>query len=173
MKNFLLLHFVTAFTFCNSQQATTDKTKTEPSTKFENSVYEVDNTDKEMLTAIKKAKSTFSQFENALESKNENYKNFTLKKAFQSPNGEEQLWIMYIMKIPNSKKFVGIVGNEPMYTKEVKFDDTVEIEPEEVTDWMYFDHSIVKGAYTLHVLRDRMSAEEKKAFDAESGFVFE
>lgn len=173
IKKILFFPFLTAFVFCQSQKISTGKANEEPSKKFENSVYNVDNDDKEMSNAIEKAKTTFPEFEKAIASKNPNYKNFSLKKAFKSPSGDEQIWIAFVVKRPNSTKYVGIIGNEPLFTKEVKFDDIVELEPEEATDWMYSDGNIIRGAYTLHVLRDRMSADERKAFDAESGFVFE
>lgn len=173
IKNILFLSLLTIFAFCKSQQTSASTAKEEPPKKFENSVYNLDNDDKEMLHAIEIAKSTFSEFEKAITSKNPNFKNFSLKKAYKSPYGYEQIWIAFVVKRPNSTRYVGIIGNEPQFTKEVKFDDIVELETEEVTDWMYLDNHIVRGAYTLHVLRDRMSPDARKAFDAESGFVFE
>jgi uncharacterized protein YegJ (DUF2314 family) len=140
----------------------------------ENSVYRLDAEDKEMLEATELAKKTFSEFEAAIKSDNPDFKNFTLKKSFKSAFGDEHIWIKYIIADSKKNRYVGIVGIQPMFTEEVKYDDIVEIKPYEITDWMYFDkNNVVKGAYTLRLLRKRMSEKERKLFDKESGYIFE
>lgn len=139
----------------------------------EQQVYEVSDIDKDMNAAILKAQKTFNQFEKAIKSNATNYKNFTLKKAFPSDFGDEHIWIMYIL--PHSTKkdvYVGIVGNEPLNTKKVKLDEVVEVSKKEVTDWMFYENDQLKGAYTMKVLRNRMTEADKKNFDEETGNIF-
>ncbi|WP_280173629.1 DUF2314 domain-containing protein [Cellulophaga fucicola] len=73
----------------------------------------------------------------------------------------------------NNAKFKGIVGNKPLYDINVKYGDTIEIDESNISDWMYFDDKIAKGAYTIKVLRNQMSAEEQKQFDIQSGLLFD
>jgi len=55
----------------------------------------------------------------------------------------------------------------------VKIGDTIEIRPNEISDWMYIDNGTLRGGSTIRVLRNRMSVEERTAFDAEYGVVIE
>lgn len=52
------------------------------------------------------------------------------------------------------------VDNNPISTQEVRLGDTIKIRFQDITDWMFFDKDIVRGAYTSKVLRKRMSSEE-------------
>jgi uncharacterized protein YegJ (DUF2314 family) len=70
-------------------------------------------------------------------------------------------------------KYAGTVNSPPVYTKEVKHDEVVEIEKNEISDWIYFDNGILQGGYTIRILRDRMTKEERKEFDEKSGYKFE
>ena len=40
----------------------------------------------------------------------------------------------------------------------------------DITDWMYVDKGILQGGYTIKLIRNRMSKEERAKFDA--GFPF-
>ncbi len=51
--------------------------------------------------------------------------------------------------------------------------DTITVDKNRISDWMYFDKGIVKGGFTIKVLRDQMTEEEQKLYDFESGLIFE
>ncbi|MDL2303665.1 DUF2314 domain-containing protein, partial [Dysgonomonas sp. OttesenSCG-928-D17] len=72
--------------------------------------------------------------------------------------------------------FTGILDNEPL-DKNIgyKYGDTVIVDPQQVSDWLYIDAQtgLTHGGYTFKVIRNRMSPEERAAFDAESGLKFE
>ena len=42
----------------------------------------------------------------------------------------------------------------------------MEINRNEISDWMYIKNSVLHGGYTIRLLRDRMTEEERKEFDA-------
>jgi uncharacterized protein YegJ (DUF2314 family) len=172
-KTFLIcLTFIS--TSCKSQQVNTTKTNEIEQTKtFENTVYEVNATDNEMLNAIQMAKNTFDEFEKALKSENPSFKNFTLKKPYESENGDENLLISPVLFNPKTNKYIGIIASKPIHTKKVKFDEIVEIERNEIVDWMYFQDNVLKGGYTLRLLRSRMTEEDRILFDKETGYKFE
>lgn len=135
-------------------------------------VYRVEGEDKKMKKAIRQAKASFNEFETAIKSDNLNFKNFLLKKGFESPNGEEYLWVRNILINKVNNNYVGIVANEPLYTKAVQNGDFIEISCDDASDWMYLDNNVVKGGYTLKLLRNRMSKKERQQFDAESNLKF-
>jgi uncharacterized protein YegJ (DUF2314 family) len=167
MKKVILIYLSTIFTSCSGQQVNTEK-KT-----LVNTVITIGAEDKEMLNAIKTAKKTFSEFEKAMKSGNPNFKNFTLKKPYKSDKGDEYLWIKSVMFYAKKNRYVGIIADAPLYTNEVKYDEIVEIDEDEISDWMYFENNVVRGGYTLRLLRSRMSVENKKLFDKESGYIFD
>lgn len=128
--------------------------------------------DDEMNSAIENAKKTFTkEFHTALLSKNPNYSNFTIKQKFDLPNDSgEHIWIGDIEY--KKGKYSGVIQNEPYEPVGVKLGDTVDVNIEKLSDWMYYDKNIVKGAYTVKVLRKTLTDEEKKQMDA-GGLIYE
>lgn len=132
----------------------------------------VETQDNEMNIAIENAKKTFStDFHKALLSKNPDFSNFTVKQRFNVPGGDgEHIWIGDIVFYDG--KYHGIIQNEPIETTDVKLGDEVVVNVENLSDWMYYDKNIVKGAYTVKVLRKTMTDEERKQMDSE-GLIYE
>ena len=130
-----------------------------------------DTSDSDMNNAVDLAKNTFPEFEKAILSDNLDYSNFTLKQRFATEDGNgEHLWIREI-EYENGRYF-GIVDNVPVSLKQIQVEDTIEISKKDISDWMYYDKNIVKGAYTVKVLRKQMSAEERRIMSAE-GLIYE
>ncbi len=127
--------------------------------------------DTEMNTAIENAQKSLFKFKEAITSKNPNYYNFALKEKFNTNEGGEHIWISEVEYFDN--KYFGIVDGKPISTTEVKFGDTIEVNQQNITDWMYFDNKTVKGAYTTKVLRKRMTQKERDEMDQKSGMTFE
>ncbi|WP_407482834.1 DUF2314 domain-containing protein [Elizabethkingia meningoseptica] len=135
-------------------------------------VHVLSGEDNEMDTAIENAQKSLYKFKEAIESHNPDYYNFALKERFTTADsGGEHIWISKVEYFDN--KFYGIVDDKPISTMEVKLGDTIEINPQNITDWLYIDKNIVKGAYTTKVLRKRMSQQERTQMDKESGVIFE
>ena len=130
-----------------------------------------ENTDAEMNLAVKNAKRSLPEFEKALESKNPNFSNFALKQRFDTADGNgEHIWIGEI-ELRNGKYF-GIVQNDPVDVKDLHLGYSVEVVNDWISDWMYYDKNIVKGAFTVRVMRANMSEEELKEMDSE-GIIYE
>ena len=135
-------------------------------------IHLLEGEDNEMNSAIENAQKSLYKFKKAITSENPNYYNFALKERFNtSDGGGEHIWISEIQY--DNEKYYGIVDGKPISTKEVKFGDTIEVKYQDITDWMYFDKNIVKGAFTTKVLRTRMSQQERDQMDQESGMKFE
>lgn len=166
MKFYLLLFIILIGCIgCNNTQTIKIERKGEPS------IYSVQNDDAEMNHAILTAIQTLDTFKVALLSKNKNYKYFALKSRFITPNGSEHIWLRNI--IIKDKKYVGIVANLPESISNIKIGDTIRILKNNISDWMYIDNNKLRGGYTIHLLRKRMTDSEKKQFDAKSGLIIE
>ena len=140
--------------------------------KNEPDIHLLEGEDSEMNSAIEAAQKSLYKFKKAITSENPNYYNFALKEIFNtSDGGGEHIQISEIQY--DNEKYYGIVDGKPISTKEVKFGDTIEVKYQDITDWMYFDKNIVKGAYTTRVLRTRMTQQERDQMDQESGMKFE
>lgn len=148
--------------------------KKDKTVKVENEpdVHILQGEDSDMNIAIEKAQNSLYKFKQAIESHNPDYYNFALKERFSTADsGGEHIWISEVQY--SDHKFYRIVDGTPISTTQVKLGDTIEINPQNITDWMYIDKNIVKGAYTTRVLRKRISKEEREQMDKESGFIFE
>ena len=120
----------------------------------------VEDTDKQMNDAIRNATETIPEFNTALKSKNPNFSNFSIKQRFETADGGgEHIWIGDIESRNN--QFYGIVQNDPLDVPNVKMGDSVWVVTENISDWMYYDKNIVKGAFTVKVFRKNMSAEDR------------
>lgn len=168
MRKIIAICILSLFTMsCN------DSIKKKLERKGEPDVLYVESANDEMNFAITKAKETFPEFEKAFQSDNPNFENFTIKQKFEtSDGGGEHIWIGDL-KFKDGQYF-GIVQNEPIDVKEIKLGDSVKVSLTNMSDWMYNDKKIVKGAYTIKVLRKYMTEEEKNEMDADGeGLIYE
>jgi uncharacterized protein YegJ (DUF2314 family) len=134
----------------------------------EPTIYNVEENDVEMNRAIEKAKQTIDSFDNAFKNNSRVFTFFGLKKKFEENGNVEHIWIGNIQGIEKGK-YVGVIDNLPEKIKAVKLGDTVQIDRKEISDWMYIKNSELHGGYTIRLLRERMTEDERKKFDAESG----
>lgn len=156
----LLLFFSILILSCNSNSKI--ERENEPT------IYNVGEDDAEMNKAIQKAKQTIDSFDFAYKNNSRVFVFFGLKKKFVENGIVEHIWIGNIQGM-ESGKYVGVIDNLPEKLKSVKLGDTVEIDKKDVSDWMYLKNSELHGGYTIRLLRERMTEEERKKFDAESG----
>ncbi|EWH13311.1 hypothetical protein KLA_10318 [Cellulophaga geojensis KL-A] len=168
MKKILTITAIIILTITSCKENSSSKIEREG----EPDVMNVANENIAMNQAIAEANKTLSNFKSAIQSNNKNYQGFTLKQKFTDTEGNsEHIWIQDVTF--NNNKFKGIVGNKPLYEINVKYGDTIVVDESNISDWMYFDGKVTKGAYTIKVLRDQMSSEEQKQFDIQSGLLFE
>lgn len=128
--------------------------------------------DEAMNTAIVKAKNSLNQFVQAVEKPQEGYEAFALKIAYDTPDKSlEHIWVGDISY--QNGQFTGVVSNSPVSTKEVALGDTVVIDKQNISDWMYLDKGILRGGYTIRAMRDQLSGSEKEEFNKSIDFVIE
>jgi len=61
----------------------------------------------------------------------------------------------------------------PESTTNVKLGDTIQIENDNISDWMYADNQKLEGGFTIRLLRKRMTEPERKQFDNKIGLIIE
>jgi len=137
-------------------------------------IIQVDSDDSEMNAAMERARGSIDEF---LEERSRRSDDFTglLKVYFQdrregSDDGEH-MWVS--VESIDDGRFNGTLLSSPGWLKGVKQGDIVEFETSDVTDWIYAKNGKAKGAYTVRVLRSRMSALEREQHDAGYPFSFD
>lgn len=136
------------------------------------SIIIVEQGDRQMEVAISKAQSSLPKFDSALYINNPDYNSFALKVrfAYGTDNGEH-IWLTDITK--NKGEYVGVVNNEPEYVSNLKLYDTIRINKKDISDWMYLDKDILRGGFTIKLLRDRMTKRERAEFDSSRFYKME
>jgi len=166
MKKILSITILLIVTLsCNNTQKGKVERENEPD------IIGIESHDSEMNYAIEKAKLNIESFDSALKSNNPKFINFSVKKPFKTESGNEHIWISDVVLKGN--KYLGIIGNTPEYTNEIKLGDTVLVQKSELSDWMYIDENKLRGGYTIRAMRNKMSESEKKQFDNENGIIVE
>lgn len=156
---------ILVFLNCACQNNMKDKIKNDD-------VIEFIQEDEAMNTAINEANKTFVYFTESFQNQEPAQESFAIKVRFDTPDkGGEHIWVGDLQY--DGKIFSGIVNNEPVNTSLVKLGDRITINPMDISDWMYLDKGILKGGYTIRVMRDNLSPEEMKKFDEEIDFIIE
>lgn len=135
----------------------------------EPTIYGVKSEDEEMNAAILQANETLDDFKKGLLDPNAD--SHALKVKFSNEKGIEHMWIGDI--VYKDGQYSGILNNEPEYVTEYKSGDKIEVDASKISDWMYLVNGKLHGGYTLRVLRNRMTDEERKQLDEESEMQFD
>ena len=127
----------------------------------------------ELDSITKFARNSFDDFKLALEMKDATMSNFIVKQEYIVKEGDrtrqEHLWIRDVYLDNGVLK--GVVDNKPVATKEVKLNDTVTIDDNKISDWMFYKvegtDTIPKviGGYSVKYMRSKLSDKEKIDFD--------
>jgi uncharacterized protein YegJ (DUF2314 family) len=95
-----------------------------------------------------------------------------IKAAFKDP-GRSKVEHMWLSEIYFDGEIVSAkLLNSPNELTSVKEGDEVSLRLDQIDDWMYAIDGRVFGGFSIHVLRARMSASERRAHDKAWGFDF-
>jgi len=122
-----------------------------------------------MDAAIREAKATFEQFVEAFCHPTDRQKSFLVKVVFNEGEQIEHIWLADLEL--SGEKPSGVVANEPKL-QGLRFMQRVEFEPVYISDWMYIEDGYLVGGYTTRVIRDRMTPEERRAYEAQAPYKF-
>lgn len=134
-----------------------------------NGVYSVADDDGAMEEAMSTARSTIGTFVERINRPPATQSAASLKVRFEEHGNVEHIWLADVGH--KDGVFTGSVANDPVHITSVKAGDRVSIPLARVTDWMAIDNNELIGGYTVRLLRDRASGEERKAIDASLGGI--
>src|ERR1051325_1597510 len=137
-------------------------------------VFLVDDGDPEMQAAYEKARATFRYFWREVAWERRRIVpglDLACVKAPFSDGGPgsdgntdvEQMWLSEVDF--DGKAVSGVLLNAPNVLKSVQAGDSARFSLGEISDWMYAIHGEVFGAYTVNLIRSRMSRHERKEHD--------
>jgi uncharacterized protein YegJ (DUF2314 family) len=129
----------------------------------ETNLYSTPANDSEMNKAIATARSTLLIFDSAYKSNKYDTSTFSLKVRFPTQTGAEHIWATSITLDDND--YYGLVDNLPELVTEIKEGQKIKINRDDISDWLYSDNGILRGGYTIRLIRNRMTKEERKQFD--------
>ncbi|MGD1840465.1 MAG: YegJ family protein [Thermonemataceae bacterium] len=152
-----------------------DKTKAKVTEKVKRKddpdVLFVPESDQAMVQAIQQARETVNTFIEALLNPTPLQHSFSVKVMLQDEQGTEHIWLSEVTY--QAATFIGKIGNNPVVVKNYTMGQEVKVAAAEISDWMFLENRVLKGGYTIRLLRNTMSEEEKAQFDQQVGFIFE
>ncbi|WP_372720272.1 DUF2314 domain-containing protein [Novipirellula sp.] len=91
-------------------------------------------------------------------------------RSAESGEGVEQMWLGDVDF--DGRSVSGTLLNSPNWLKSISEGDEAKFPGKALSDWMYVIHGRVYGAFTVQVLRAKMSAKERQQHDNAWGFDF-
>lgn len=90
-----------------------------------------------------------------------------------SAPGKAEVEEMWVSEIDFDGEIVsGVLLNTPNWLKTVQAGDSVQIPLNQISDWMYAIQGNVYGAYTVNLMRSRMTPPERREHDRAWGLKF-
>ena len=138
--------------------------------------------DPEVISAIGAARATFSDFQAEADADLRRLipvLDDALVKVYivrpDAPEVGEHLWLRYIGPDPDTAdRFRGVMLSTPIDVAGVVAEgDTVNLPVSSLSDWLYVKGGKAHGAYTVKVLRSRMSEADRKEHDEGYPFSFD
>jgi uncharacterized protein YegJ (DUF2314 family) len=140
-------------------------------------IIDVEDDDKGMNDAMAQARKEFPTFWKAVSEDRKKEEPELLpamvKASFGDPGDEEggeHLWIDEVSY--DGKMISGVVASAPADLKSVKLGEKVKFPLERLSDWLFVEKGVAKGAFTVNYLRKQMSAKERKEHDESYPFRF-
>ena len=134
-------------------------------------VVNVKTEDDSMNWAMEKARLTLHHFEDCLASPKESQQYFSIKVKIVDHEKVEHMWL-------NSPSFdqdgnlFGVVGNEPIDVKSVKYNQKIGIDRNLISDWMIIENGRLIGGYTIRSIRDNLSGVQLQDFEKNLGGIY-
>jgi uncharacterized protein YegJ (DUF2314 family) len=128
----------------------------------------VKNADPKMGAAIAKARATLPSFRAVLASPPAGAEKFSVKVGFVDDSSErEHIWLGDVKLTETHVS--GALNNEPVNVSRLQLGQHVTAPLEDISDWMYVEGGVLRGGFTLRVLLDKMSPEERTKMLGELG----
>lgn len=134
-------------------------------------VVDVKSEDEAMNWAMEKSRLTLHYFKNCLKNPHPSQQYFSVKVRIEDNGMIEHIWLTE-PSFDEEGNLFGVVGNEPIDVKSVKFNQKIGIDNSLVSDWMILENGRLIGGYTIRVVRDKLSGQALQNFDNGLGGMF-
>lgn len=118
--------------------------------------------DPAMNAAIAKARATLPEFWNKFQSPSQREQNFAVKIEIEDAGLSEHFWCVDI-KLEADRRTCAI-GNEPEFVKTVTYGQRVDIDPDTISDWMFYRDDRIIGGQTIRALIPKLSSAEAEYY---------
>jgi uncharacterized protein YegJ (DUF2314 family) len=135
-----------------------------PSSPSNHELFSIDASDPSMIAAKEMALATLPQFWAALERAGEDKWGCLLK--FQLTE-TEFIWAYDVTRNPD--KIFGNLANDP-FDKRFKAHQLVEIDPDSIIDWTYWNSLYFEGHFTTRVIMERKPEHQAREMAANLGW---
>jgi len=142
------------------------------------SITPVQSDDAEMASAMQAGRDRFPEFWRAVSADSKRVipaLGPSMVKAYFSdpgaPRSGEHMWVSDVEY--DGKTVTGVLADTPMQLHTVKAGDRVSFPLERLSDWFYVENGKAIGAFTVRLLRSRMTVEQRQAHDSAYPFRFE
>jgi uncharacterized protein YegJ (DUF2314 family) len=118
--------------------------------------------------AIVEARRTVGEFLRAYRARAADQRDFRVKILVADKGLVEQFWVA--VQSATEESFTGTIGNNPGDITSIKYGDRVTVAAREISDWMYVERGVLRGGYSVRLMRDRLQPQERPGFERELGF---
>ena len=88
---------------------------------------------------------------------------FRIKARLTTPGGPgEHLWLAVARR--DGDDIVGVLVNDPATLDDVQAGDEIRVDADRLSDWAYFKHGKMFGAFTMRAVLDRLSPGERARY---------
>jgi uncharacterized protein YegJ (DUF2314 family) len=121
-----------------------------------------------MLAAIAQARATVPELLRRLRTPSATQTFASVKVPLREGETVEHVWLSHLGV--DGGRFHGRIDHDVETLRGWSLGDTVSIAVDSITDWLVIDDSVGIGAYSMRVLRARLSARERAEWDAETPY---
>ena len=166
----LLLLAIFACQSCNESKQEVESTST-------GRVIQVKSGDAGMVAAMQAARDSFDEFWAEVSADHGRaipvLESAMLKVYFadeSAPDDGEHLWVSEVDY--DGSEISGVVASDPLHLSYPKLGERVAFPLERLSDWLIVHDGRAKGAYTVQLLRERMTESERAEHDSNYPFKF-
>ena len=173
-RSISILAMILAFSSCERSNSTSSPM----SSQSKPDLIPVQSDDTEMLAAMQTARDRFPEFWREV---SQDYKRVipalggSMVKAFFHDPAEaqsgEHMWVSEVEY--DGTTITGVLADRPRHVRSVRTGEQVSFPLERLSDWFYVDDDKAVGAFTVRLLRTRMTDEERREHDSHYPFHFE
>ncbi|WP_298473229.1 DUF2314 domain-containing protein [uncultured Maribacter sp.] len=131
-------------------------------------VYNMTSENERMNWSMEKARLTFHFFQDCLQHPKPEQEHLSIKARIEDNGKTEHIWLVD-PSIDSEGNIFGVVGNAPIYIKNVQLHQKIGITKEYISDWMFIEDGRLIGGYTIRAIREGLATDQLENFDRSVG----